>query len=80
VRLAFVVQRYGSDIAGGSEAHCRAIAHRLSPRHEITVLTTCAADYVTWANVYPAGESSDGLIGCCDSRCDGHVTCATSPT
>ena len=50
VKLAFVVQRYGADIAGGSEAHCRELAERLSPRHDITVLTTCARDYVTWEN------------------------------
>jgi glycosyltransferase involved in cell wall biosynthesis len=59
VKLAFVVQRYGPDIAGGSEAHCRELARRLSPGHDITVLTTCARDYVTWANAYPAGESRD---------------------
>jgi len=62
VKLAFVVQRYGADIAGGSEAHCRLIAQRLSPRHDITVLTTCARDYVTWANALPAGEQrEDGV-------------------
>jgi glycosyltransferase involved in cell wall biosynthesis len=59
VKLAFVVQRYGADIAGGSEAHCRSLAQRLSPSHDITVLTTCARDYVTWADEYPAGESHD---------------------
>ena len=70
MKLAFVVQRYGSDIAGGSEAHCREIALRLSgsagaaraERHDITVLTTCARDYVTWQNSYPAGESRDGRV------------------
>jgi glycosyltransferase involved in cell wall biosynthesis len=59
VKLAFVVQRYGADIAGGSEAHCRELARRLSPHHDITVLTTCARDYVTWADAFPAGESRD---------------------
>jgi glycosyltransferase involved in cell wall biosynthesis len=59
VKLAFVVQRYGADIAGGSEAHCRALALRLSPSHDITILTTCARDYVTWADEYPPGESHD---------------------
>jgi glycosyltransferase involved in cell wall biosynthesis len=59
VKLAFVVQRFGADIAGGSEAHCRELARRLSPVHDITVLTTCARDYVSWANAYPAGESRD---------------------
>jgi glycosyltransferase involved in cell wall biosynthesis len=59
VKLAFVVQRFGTDIAGGSEAHCRDLARRLCLRHDITVLTTCARDYVTWANAYPAGEERD---------------------
>jgi len=59
VKLAFVVQRYGADIAGGSEMHCRQLAERLSSRHDITVLTTCARDYVTWANAYPAGMSTE---------------------
>ena len=62
MKLAFVVQRYGADIAGGSEAHCRELARRLVERHDITVLTTCARDYVTWENSLPAGASSDGQV------------------
>jgi glycosyltransferase involved in cell wall biosynthesis len=62
LKLAFVVQRYGSDIAGGSEAHCRELAIRLSSHHAITVLTTCARDYVTWENAMPAGESQDAGV------------------
>lgn len=57
MKLACVVHRYGPDIAGGSEAHCRQLAERLTARHQVTVLTTCARDYVTWANAYPAGRS-----------------------
>ena len=57
MKLAFVVQRYGDQIAGGSEAHCRALARRLAPTHDVTVLTTCATDYVTWAKTLPAGEA-----------------------
>jgi glycosyltransferase involved in cell wall biosynthesis len=57
VKLACVVHRYGADIAGGSEAHCRQLAERLAARHHVTVLTTCAKDYVTWANAYPPGPS-----------------------
>jgi glycosyltransferase involved in cell wall biosynthesis len=59
VKLACVVQRYGAGIAGGSEAHCREIAERLALRHDVTVLTTTATDYVTWANDLPAGESRE---------------------
>ena len=62
MKLALVVQRYGTDIAGGSEGHCRDLALRLSERHAITVLTTCARDYVTWADAYPAGEAQDGAV------------------
>lgn len=62
MKLAFVVQRYGAGIAGGSEAHCRHLAERLASRHDITVLTTCARDYVTWANAYPAGITTENGV------------------
>ena len=62
MKLAFVVQRYGAGIAGGSETHCRQLAERLASRHDITVLTTCARDYVTWANAYPRGSSAESGV------------------
>jgi glycosyltransferase involved in cell wall biosynthesis len=62
LRLAFVVQRYGLEIAGGAEYHCRLIAERLARRAEVEVLTTRAADYVTWADAYPAAtETLNGV-------------------
>ena len=62
MKLAFVIQRYGLEVAGGAEAHCRGLATALGSRHQVEVLTTCALDYITWKNHYPAGtETVDGL-------------------
>ena len=55
MKLAIVVQRYGADINGGAELHARYIAERLAPHADVRVLTTCARDYVTWKNEFPAG-------------------------
>jgi len=62
MKIACVVQRYGAGITGGSEAHCRHLAERLAVRHDVEVLTTCAADYVHWRNTLPAGVSEAGGV------------------
>jgi glycosyltransferase involved in cell wall biosynthesis len=56
VKLAVVVQRYGTDVNGGAELLARYLAERLARFADVRVLTTCARDYVTWRNELPAGE------------------------
>jgi glycosyltransferase involved in cell wall biosynthesis len=61
VRIAFIVQRYGTELLGGPEYACRLTAERLAERHDVDVLTTCARDNVTWKNDY--SEGSDRVRG-----------------
>ena len=53
-KIAFIVQRYGVEVNGGAEYLCRILAERLVGQYEVEVLTSCALEYVTWANWYPA--------------------------
>jgi len=57
VRLAFVIQRYGTEVSGGAELHCRWLAERLARRHDVEVFATRALDYLEWRNHYPAGTA-----------------------
>jgi glycosyltransferase involved in cell wall biosynthesis len=61
-RLAVVVPRYGPDLGGGAEGLARWVAGWLARRHDVTVLTTCAHDYRTWADHFPEGRSLDGNV------------------
>lgn len=62
LRIAVVVPRYGESTGGGAEGLARWFAQRLSRRHDVNVLTTCATDYRTWADVHPPGAARDGRV------------------
>jgi len=64
LKLAFVVQRYGTDIAGGAEQHCRQIVEHCTDDFDIEVLTTTARDYKAWvgAGDYAPGDEKIGGV------------------
>ncbi len=55
MKLGFVIQRYGTEVSGGAELHCRWLVERLARRHQVEVFATRALDYLEWRNHYPAG-------------------------
>ena len=57
-KIAFVVQRYGEEVIGGSESECRMYAERLTPYYDVAVITTCAIDHLTWRNDHAPGVST----------------------
>jgi glycosyltransferase involved in cell wall biosynthesis len=58
MRLMFVVQRYGTEIGGGSEQCCRLYAEHCAARgHHVEVATSCAKNYTDWKNEFPVGPT-----------------------
>jgi len=51
-KIAIVNQRYGLEVNGGSEYFTRLLAEKLNNYYDVTVLTTKAIDYNTWADHY----------------------------
>ena len=63
--IAFVVQRFGLEINGGAESHCRQLAEKLNVNNNVEILTTCSFDYNTWDHHYDEGISNiNGLKVC----------------
>jgi glycosyltransferase involved in cell wall biosynthesis len=64
LKLAYVVPRYGRDVAGGAESAVRMLAERLvaSQGWTVEVLTTCARDGRTWADELPPGTSVENGV------------------
>jgi glycosyltransferase involved in cell wall biosynthesis len=63
MRLLFVVQRYGPQIAGGAETFCREFATRLKSQGvDVEVVTSRAKSYVDWANELPEGTEVDSGV------------------
>lgn len=56
LRLALLVQRYGLEVNGGAELHCRLVAEHLAKDHKVEVLTSRALDYISWQDHYPSGQ------------------------
>jgi glycosyltransferase involved in cell wall biosynthesis len=62
MKAALIVQRYGAEVHGGAETLARRMAELLVDQVELEVLTTCAVDYMTWANHYQPGLTDvDGV-------------------
>lgn len=61
-KIAFVVARYGLEISGGAELHCRQLAEKMRAFYDVEIYTTCALDYLTWENYYrPGTEEVRGI-------------------
>ncbi|MEM7798541.1 MAG: glycosyltransferase family 4 protein [Chloroflexota bacterium] len=56
-RVAIIVQRYGEEVGGGAELHARWLAEHLTAFCDVEVFTSCALDYLSWRNHFPAGIS-----------------------
>ena len=61
-KIAFVVHRYGLDVNGGAEYHCRVLAEHMTSHYEVDVLTSCSKNTLPWDNAYREGmEEINGV-------------------
>ncbi|MGE0171709.1 MAG: glycosyltransferase [Oligoflexales bacterium] len=66
MRIAIVVQRFGTEIIGGAERHALDYAKKFNSAlgWDVEIFTTCAIDYKTWENYYDPGSmrSDFGIV------------------
>lgn len=55
IKIAIVVQRYGSEINGGAEYHAKLVAEKLAVYFDIEVFSSTALDYITWEPHFSPG-------------------------
>jgi glycosyltransferase involved in cell wall biosynthesis len=61
-RIAFVNQRYGKEVNGGSEYYTMLMAQKLKENYEVEVLTSRALTYEKWEDYYKEDvEDIDGV-------------------
>lgn len=61
-RIAFVNQRYGKEVNGGSESYTMQMVQHLKSEYEVEVLTSKALTYDRWEDYYEADvEEIDGV-------------------
>ena len=60
--IAIVVQRYGKEIHGGAETHCRLLAIQLSKQYNVTILTTIAKEYTNWQSYFQEGITEEDNV------------------
>lgn len=61
-KIAFVIARYGREVNGGAEVHCRMLAERLCPYYEMEVLATTIRIFGDPDKDYPEGTASENGV------------------
>ena len=61
-KIAFIIIRYGREVNGGAEAHCRMLAERLTPYYDVEVLTTTTRVFNDPAQDFEEGTSVENGV------------------
>jgi glycosyltransferase involved in cell wall biosynthesis len=56
-KIGIVIQRYGAEVLGGAEKLASQVVEAIKDDYRITVITTTAIDYISWANHYEVGTT-----------------------